>query len=226
VTAAELDHVLVAVADLEAGARRFLHGYGLTALEGGRHPGRGTANRIVPLGGRYIELIAIVDAGEVARSHLGRRVAAAAESGRPLAGWAARTRDSAALDDLGRRLHEAGWGVGEVHDGSRVKPDGTVLRWRSMDLYPGPQENDPGVLPFLIAWDVRMEDHPGSATVVHPAGQAEMVALRFEDPQPELAQSRLALLLGDSVQFSVATGSVSGLVGVELRSPQGPLLIG
>src|SRR5687768_15600144 len=48
--AAELDHVLVAVTDLAAAARTIEAEYGLMAEEGGRHPGWGTANRIVPLG--------------------------------------------------------------------------------------------------------------------------------------------------------------------------------
>ena len=45
----ELDHVLIAVAELEAAAREIEGRYGLTSVEGGRHAGWGTANRIVPL---------------------------------------------------------------------------------------------------------------------------------------------------------------------------------
>jgi Glyoxalase-like domain len=74
--AAELDHVLVAVPDLAAAARVLEEEHGLTAIEGGRHPGWGTANRIVPLGDSYLELVAVVDAGEAARSPFGRWVAA------------------------------------------------------------------------------------------------------------------------------------------------------
>jgi len=57
----ELDHVLLAVADLEAAGREIEAWYGLTSIEGGRHPGWGTANRIVPLGETYLELITVVD---------------------------------------------------------------------------------------------------------------------------------------------------------------------
>ena len=38
---------------------------------GGRHPGHGTANRIVPLGSSYIELMAVVDRVEADSSPLG-----------------------------------------------------------------------------------------------------------------------------------------------------------
>ncbi|MDQ6900346.1 MAG: VOC family protein, partial [Candidatus Dormibacteraeota bacterium] len=53
------DHVQIAVGDLEATAARFLADHGLRSSAGGHHPGRGTANRIIPLGECYLELITI-----------------------------------------------------------------------------------------------------------------------------------------------------------------------
>src|SRR5918999_6293720 len=99
--ALELDHVLIAVADLAAAAREIEARHGLASIEGGRHPGWGTANRIVPLGEAYLELVAIVDEAEAAQSPFGRWVAAVHPTlPRPL-GWAVRTHE---LDDLARRL--------------------------------------------------------------------------------------------------------------------------
>jgi hypothetical protein len=46
----ELDHVLIAVADLAEAARKIEARHGLASINGGRHPDWGTANRIVPLG--------------------------------------------------------------------------------------------------------------------------------------------------------------------------------
>ena len=60
----ELDHVLVAVADLAKAGQEFVERHGLASIEGGRHPAWGTANRIVPLGDSYLELIAVVDAAK------------------------------------------------------------------------------------------------------------------------------------------------------------------
>ena len=54
----ELDHALIAVAVLATAASEIEARYGLASIEGGRHPGWGTANRIVPLGDTYLELIA------------------------------------------------------------------------------------------------------------------------------------------------------------------------
>ena len=48
--ALEIDHVLIAVADLAAAAQEIETRYGLASIEGGRHPDWGTADRIVPLG--------------------------------------------------------------------------------------------------------------------------------------------------------------------------------
>src|SRR3954453_3346382 len=64
----QLDHALIAVHDLVPAARELQARHGLASLEGGRHPGWGTANRIVPLGETYLELVAIVDEDEAARS--------------------------------------------------------------------------------------------------------------------------------------------------------------
>lgn len=159
-----IDHVLIAVADLEGAAREFEGAYGLASLEGGRHPGWGTANRIVPLGESYLELVAVVDAAEAADNDFGRWVAAAGgQAGYPMLGWVARTQE---LDQVARRL-----GL-RIDQGSRVTPTGDVLRWRSAGL---DQPDDPS-LPFFIEWDSG-SPFPGHADIAHPAGSASITSL-------------------------------------------------
>ena len=84
-----IDHVLIATADPDAAAARLETSHGLVAAGGGRHDRIGTHNRIVPLGGGYLELIGVADPGEAASSPLGRvlseRIAAVGEG---LMGWA------------------------------------------------------------------------------------------------------------------------------------------
>ena len=46
----KLDHVIVAVSDLATAARELAALHRLDSVVGGRHPGWGTENRIVPLG--------------------------------------------------------------------------------------------------------------------------------------------------------------------------------
>lgn len=89
-----IDHVIFAASDLDAAAARLEAEHGLRAEGGGRHEGIGTHNRIVPLGGGYIELLAIADAEEAAASELGRTLAARIERGDGPMGWAV------AVDDI------------------------------------------------------------------------------------------------------------------------------
>jgi hypothetical protein len=89
-----IDHVILAAADLDSAADRLERDHGLKAAGGGRHEGLGTHNRIVPLGGGYLEILAVADPGEAARSPLGRALAARiAETGDGLMGWAVAVED-------------------------------------------------------------------------------------------------------------------------------------
>ena len=93
-----IDHVIWATADLNAAAERLERSHGLRAAGGGRHDGMGTHNRIVPLGGGYLELLAVADAEEAAGSALGRAVTERLASvGEGLMGWAVATDDVAAV---------------------------------------------------------------------------------------------------------------------------------
>src|SRR6185436_11308739 len=95
--AVELDHVLIAVTDLEAAARDFESRHGLASVDGGRHRDFGTANRIIPLGSTYLELVAVVDPGAAAASSFGWWVDRGATDEGRLIGWAVRTT---ALDEI------------------------------------------------------------------------------------------------------------------------------
>jgi Glyoxalase-like domain len=164
---AELDHVLIAVADLMAAARYIRMKHGLTAIDGGRHPGWGTANRIVPLGDAYLELVAVVDEVEAAQSPFGRWVAEEhSELPRPL-GWAVRTQD---LDAVARRL---GLTVGR---GSRAGRGGRLLRWRLAGIDQAAAEPS---LPFFIEWE-EGTPLPGNAPATHPAGRVKIAELRLD----------------------------------------------
>jgi len=93
-----IDHAIWATSDLDAAAAHFERAHGLAASGGGRHAGMGTHNRIVPLGGGYLELLAVADPEEAAGSPLGRHVADAAEG---WLGWACVVED---VDAVAARL--------------------------------------------------------------------------------------------------------------------------
>ena len=191
-----VDHVLIPVDDLEVAGAIVEARYGLTSIDGGRHPGWGTANRIVPLGDAYVELVAIVDRDAAALSTFGRWILGAT-LGQPL-GWAVRTR---AIAEIGQRLGLS------IAEGSRKTPDGDALRWRTAGLEEATAE--PG-LPFFIEWadGVRL---PGAAPVHHPSGNVQLRRLSLAvDP------ARLADWLGrNELPLSTKRGG-SGVVSVFL----------
>ena len=76
-----IDHVVYAVEDLDEAALGFRQTHGLDSVAGGRHERWGTANRIVPLGDQYLELVATVDPGRAGTSGFGRDVLRQAAEG-------------------------------------------------------------------------------------------------------------------------------------------------
>jgi hypothetical protein len=84
-----IDHVIYGTSDLDRAAARLEAILAVRAVRGGRHDGVGTHNRIVPLGdGTFIEILAIADPAEAARSTLGAALQAAIASGDRLLAWA------------------------------------------------------------------------------------------------------------------------------------------
>src|SRR5436305_4655739 len=110
------DHVQLAVEDLDSAAGRLEREHGLSAVAGGRHPGRGTANMVVPLGDSYLELIAVVDRDEAAGRPTSMRVARAVAEGRTFAVWSARVDD---LDAARRVLAARGLELPDATAGAR-----------------------------------------------------------------------------------------------------------
>ena len=154
-----IDHVVYAVRDLDGAARRCLDEHGLASIDGGRHPRWGTANRVVPLGDTYLELLAVEDpsvAPDLARSLLD----ATADGDR----WY-----SICVADDDVEATAARLGI-EVRPGARTRPDGAEVRWRGAGF------DDPARplwLPFFIAWDMPDELLPGRAEAPpHPCGAA------------------------------------------------------
>jgi len=214
-----LDHVLVAVRDLAESARRFERQYGLRALEGGRHPGIGTANMIVPLGSSYLELIAVVDPDEAARTPTRGAITGALDEGRTFAAWAVRP---AHLGALREHLENAGLKLPEPLPGARQRPDGVTLRWRTQFLEPPGTRS---VLPFVIEWSVPPGIHPAETRVDHPSGARGIRTVRLGDPDPAGALKRLRSLLGADIDLAVDATETSGVLAVEVDTPSGLTII-
>jgi len=137
-----IDHVVLAVHDLDAATAEVEQSLGLKAGGGGRHLAFGTQNRLIWLGDSYVELVAIVDPGVAGQSWFGRLVNAELERGEGLVTWAVA---SDALESDVAAFRGFGSTLGEPAAGERRRDDGSVVRWRvSLPERPGPAE------PFLI----------------------------------------------------------------------------
>jgi Glyoxalase-like domain len=194
------------VSDLAAAAWELEERHGLASIEGGRHPGWGTANRIVPLGDAYLELVPVVDEAEAADSPFGRWVAGAlAKPAQPL-GWAVRTQQ---LDHVARRLALT------VDAGSRAGRDGRLVRWRLAGIVQAVAEPS---LPFFIEW-AHGTSLPGRAFANHPAGAARIAKLHLEGDADHLTawlgDHRLPITVragASAVTSILLTGAVGDIV--------------
>lgn len=155
----EIDHIVFCVRDLQAAADALRSSHGLTARRGGRHPGHGTENQIVPLGSSYLELVGVVDSREAAASSFGSWVEDHADD--ELMPHALCLRS----DDLDGLCASLGLRASPM---SRTRPDGVELHWR----FAGLEETISRGMPFYIEWQVQAEHHPGwlsEAGVTQPA---------------------------------------------------------
>jgi hypothetical protein len=203
-----LDHAVYAVEDLDTAALRFREVFGLDSVAGGRHERWGTANRIVPLGEQYLELVAAVDREAAAAGGFGRAVMDRADGG---GGWITLAVATDDLDGVAERLRL------EVHSGSRTRPDGEVLRWRMAGL--DDPRREPW-LPFFLAWDVPEDLHPGRARGGHGV-RAQGIA--WVEVAGDAERIR-AWLGGADLPIRVADGA-PGIRRVAVATPDGEMAI-
>jgi len=139
---AVLDHILLGCKDLEDGIAFVEENAGVRAAIGGVHPGRGTRNALLSLGERrYLEIIAPDPHQPGAKDTLGLWNLTQPR----LVGWAAHPGD---LEAFAKKLREAGVAFEGPTPGSRTRPDGHVLNWKTINL----ADDHHGLLPFFIEW--------------------------------------------------------------------------
>ncbi len=153
-----LDHVLLGCDDLDRGTDFVEQHTGVRAALGGVHPGRGTRNSLLSLGERhYLEIIAPDPRQDRIEQFAQKQVAQLKELTSPrLIGWAAHPGD---LEKFSAHLREAGISFDGPRPGSRQRPDGKLLEWKTLNL----KDDKDGLLPFFIEW---------SANSLHPSADA------------------------------------------------------
>jgi hypothetical protein len=148
-----LDHIILGCNDLDRGIALIAESVGVRPAIGGVHPGRGTRNALLSLGeGRYLEIIA----PDPAQSQIAHFPQIRAMTDPRLIGWAVHPPDIAAV---AKQLRENQVVFQGPDDGSRKRPDGRVLTWKTVNL----ADDRHGLLPFFIEW---------SADSVHPSKDA------------------------------------------------------
>jgi Glyoxalase-like domain len=150
-SAAQIDHVILGIDDLDQGVKAFEAATGVRPVYGGKHPG-GTHNALVSLGdGIYLEILAVQQGVTVQGDFDGLKEI---KTLAPI-GWAVSSKDTA---ELRNRLSAAGIAVSEPVGGSRTTPTGSRLSWQSFLL----NESSPEV-PFFIVWSEQTA-HPSTTS--------------------------------------------------------------
>src|SRR5206468_5457227 len=131
-------------ADLDRGIAWVERTTGVKPIVGGTHPGAGTQNALISLGGRqYLELIAPDPLQKAYNFHIDVRTLSEPR----LITWAARTTDINAVAKMAR---DAGQQIFGPRDGSRARPDGTLLKWKSLGVLNKLGQPDVEPIPFFI----------------------------------------------------------------------------
>jgi hypothetical protein len=194
-----IDHLVYAAPDLPAAVAEVEGRFGVLAQAGGKHDGSGTHNALLALGAQtYLEIIA-PDPGQPTPP-MPRPFGVDGLRGGALVSWALACDD---IDAAVARARSRGYDPGEVADGQRAMPTGTVLRWRlTLNAMPG------SLIPFLISWG--STEHP--ARSAPPGLTLEAFNLEHPDP-PSLAPLLTALGADVEIRPAATAAFVARLSG-------------
>lgn len=215
-----IDHIMLGAPDLASGGRQVAELTGVTPAFGGVHPGRGTANALMSLGSRtYLEVIAPAP-GQPPANDFAKDLAAL--PGLDIRTFAVAVPD---LDALAAAARKAGLTPVGPTPGARETADGTVLRWRTLDIEGHSFE---GLVPFFIDWGDTPHPaatSPAGATfqglrVVHPrAAELRTVyqALGLDIPVSEGARPLILLDIVGKTGPVTLTGDAGGHQGFGVK---------
>ena len=208
-----VDHLAIGIADLDEGIAWLERVTGVKAAIGGSHPGVGTRNALISLGGRqYLEIIAPDPEQAVYKpdllSHNFLTDLRTLTQPR-LIFWAAATSDIAAIAENALRM--ALPIVGPI-EGSRARPDGKVLQWKTLLVRNQFAVQAAEPIPFFIEW---------ASGSVHPSQDSpkgcELQSFEIEHPDPAGVTNALKTL---GIEARV-TQARNARLRATLRTPQG-----
>lgn len=178
-----VDHLLLGASDLDQGIAWVEKATSVKAVAGGSHPGVGTRNALLSLGAKqYLEIIAPDPAQTVFNFQIDVRKLVEPR----LITWAAVTTD---INAVAKSAREAGHQIFGPRDGSRARPDGKTLKWKTMGVINtlGVQGIEP--VPFFIEW---------ASDSLHPSQDSSkgcrLSSIELEHPDPSAVRGMLEKL--------------------------------
>lgn len=205
-----LDHVSYAVAPQELAdtVQRLGALLGSTFVDGGKHPGFGTRNFILPLsGGMYVEVVTTLDHPSTEQSTFAKAVKQRYEEGGGWLGWVISVDDIAVIEsNLGR----------EAVSGHRRRPDGFDLQWKQIgvkDVIANPE------LPFFIQWLTSSSEHPS-----RNSSELTITSLSLAGSQSTLHESVGDNFSLDGIELNWVESDELGLISVNFVLPDGRII--
>jgi hypothetical protein len=205
-----MDHLVFGVPDLARGIELIEHRTSVRARFGGQHPGRGTHNALMSLGGRqYLEIIAIDPMQVEAPGLLFPELKDLSEP--RLIAWAVAVEN---LVETARRAAAQNIDTIGPLAGSRAQVDGSLLSWQTLRIN-GPRAAG---LPFFIEWE-NDTAHPSQ----HSPSGCRLVTFEIEHTDVEWMRRTLK---GLGVDANVVPGPVAARLKARLQTPQGEVELG
>ena len=136
-----LDHLIIAVSDLDAAEENYTKIFGIKPVWRGEHKELGTENSLFNFQNTYFELLAAKGEGLGAAlvNHYLQ------ESGEGLIGIVLGTED---IDECYKSLQSKGYALGEISEGEGINfKDGAIREWKNLFL---PPELTRGIFAFII----------------------------------------------------------------------------
>ena len=136
-----LDHLIIAVSDLDAAEKNYTKIFGVKPVWRGEHKELGTENSLFNFQNTYFELLAAKGEGLGAAlvNHYLQ------ESGEGLIGIVLGTED---IDECYKSLQSKGYALGEISEGEGINfKDGSIREWKNLFL---PPELTRGIFAFII----------------------------------------------------------------------------
>lgn len=201
----KIDHVVIAVGDLTRASDALFERHGLGSVAGGRHDAWGTANRLVPIGDQYLELLAVED--QDSQHPLAMAVRATSAHGDRLMAVCCEVDDIAAVAE---RLGTT------VMPGHRQLPDGGDVSWQLTGLEGALTQ----ALPFFIQWGAGRQRRMGTDAVAH---RIKPLAITRVDLGGD--EAALEAWLGGGYPAFNLVGGASGIRAVAIDTSDGELVI-